>query len=160
MHVTIRTLTRTLLSCAALQLFAEPSLADSAHDEYVNTGYFGTVAIRGYDTVAYFTDGQPVAGNPAIAYTWLGADWYFSSDEHRAKFIENPTAFAPQYGGLCADGVAYDTMTANIDPAAWRIIDGKLYLNYDKPSAAEFQETAGFLDKAEENWPTLQVGMQ
>ena len=147
--------TRSLLIAAALQLVALPLWAGNEAQGFVNTGYFGTVAIRGYDPVAYFTEGKPVPGNPAVAYSWLGADWYFASEDHKALFIADPVAYAPQYGGLCADGVAYDTATTSIDPNAWRIIDGKLYLNYDTISAAEFEETAGFVAKADENWATM-----
>src|SRR5262249_375855 len=56
----------------------------------VNTGYFGGVAIEGYDTVAYFTDNRPVKGSPDISYQWRGATWHFSSDEHRKLFVANP----------------------------------------------------------------------
>lgn len=154
MKVPFATPWRGLLMFAALDLMAGPLAAETAN-AFVNTGYFGTVAIRGYDTVAYFTDGQAVAGDPAISTAWLGADWHFVNEDHRAKFIDNPVAFAPQYGGLCSDGVAYDTVTVNIDPEAWRIIEGKLYLNYDKVSAAHFEETAGLVAKADEYWPTM-----
>ena len=79
--------------------------------------------------------------------------------DHLARFIADPVAYAPQYGGLCADGVAYDQATANIDPGAWRIIDGKLYLNYDTTSAAEFHDTAGFVAKADANWPKIRLAL-
>jgi hypothetical protein len=118
----------------------------------VNTGYFGTVAIHGYDPVAYFTMGKPVEGDPSISYRWLGAEWRFANEDHRARFMADPVAYAPQYGGLCADGVAYDTMTVNIDPQLFRIIEGKLYLSYDAGGMAEFEETKGFIAKADANW--------
>lgn len=67
----------------ARQLDPIPALAGGDEPGFVNTGYFGTVAIRGYDPVAYFTDGRAVQGNPDISYTWLGADWYFASENHQ-----------------------------------------------------------------------------
>ena len=48
-------------------------------------------------------------------------------------------------------------MTTNIDPAAWRIIDGKLYLNYDQGVAAELEEVPGMLKKVEANWPKVRA---
>jgi hypothetical protein len=123
----------------------------------VNTGYFGNVAIKGYDPVAYFTEQRAVKGSEAISYNWLGTDWNFSSEKHKKLFSGSPVKFAPQYGGFCADGVAYGEFTTNIDPQAWRIIDGKLYLNYDPGSAAELEEVEGQLAKIEKNWPEVRA---
>ncbi len=120
-----------------------------------NTGYFGNVAIKGYDPVAYFTERRAIKGSEEIALTWLGAEWNFSSETHRKLFSENPIKYAPQYGGHCADGVAYGDFTTNIDPTAWRIIDGKLYLNADQGAAVEIEEIEGQLARAEENWPKI-----
>lgn len=125
----------------------------------VNVGYFGSVAIKGYDPVAYFTERKAVKGSPEFSKEWLGATWLFSRPEHRDSFAANPISYAPQYGGFCADGLAYGDKTANIDPEAWRIIDGKLYLNYDQGSAAELEDKPGQLEKAQANWPKLRAGL-
>ena len=125
----------------------------------INTGYFGNVAIKGYDPVAYFTEQRAVKGKEGITYSWLGADWQFSSDKHKKMFSENPVKFAPQYGGFCADGVAYEETTSNIDPQAWRIIDGKLYLNFSEGAATELEEVEGQLEKAEQKWPKIRAGL-
>lgn len=121
-----------IAATAVLLGSAIPSLAE----EPVNTGYFGDVAIKGYDPVAYFTENRAVEGSPEFSYRWLGATWQFASAEHRDQFIKEPTRYAPQYGGYCADGVSFGTVTTNIDPKAWRIIEDKLYLSYD-PGAAD-----------------------
>ncbi len=123
----------------------------------INTGYFGNVAIKGYDPVAYFTEQRAVKGKESIAHSWLGAEWQFSSDKHKAMFSENPAKYAPQYGGYCADGVAYEESTTNIDPQAWRIIDGKLYLNFSEGAAIELEEADGQLAKAEQKWPEVRA---
>ena len=108
------------------------------------------VAIKGYDPVAYFTDGKAVRGAESISYDWLGATWRFSRDEHRRLFTASPVSYAPQYGGLCAEGVAlHGEATVNIDPDSWQIIDGKLYLS----AAAHFQDRALDVAAAEKNWP-------
>lgn len=132
-------------------LVAGPALAGE-----INTGYFGDVAIKGYDPVAYFTMSKAVKGSEQYSYRWLGATWHFSSPEHQKNFQATPVRYAPQYGGYCADGVAYGQATANIDPQAWRIIDGKLYLNYDPGAAQELEELPGQLEKAESNWSGIQ----
>ena len=119
-------------SIVALVSLTQPGTAE----EFVNTGYFGNVAIKGYDPVAYFTQNDAVKGSEQFSYRWLGATWYFASAENRDLFAREPVKYAPQYGGHCADGVSFGTITTNIDPNAWRIIEGKLYLSYD-PGAAE-----------------------
>jgi YHS domain-containing protein len=123
----------------------------------INTGYFGNVAIKGYDSVAYFTKQRAIKGSEDFSYDWLGARWIFSSEEHKVMFAKNPVNYAPQYGGHCADGIAYGDLTRNIDPLAWRIIEGKLYLNYGQGAAAEIEEIAGQLQKSEENWPEVRA---
>lgn len=125
-----------------------------------NTGYFGDVAIKGYDPVAYFTEQRALKGEENISHKWFGANWQFASEEHKQMFTENPVKYAPQYGGLCADGVAYGEFTVNIDPEAWRIIEGKLYLNYNEGSAEEIETVDGQVDKANKNWPRIQKQMQ
>ena len=123
----------------------------------INTGYFGGIAIKGYDPVAYFTMGRAMKGSEAFAHEWLGETWHFANAKHRDLFVADPVKYAPQFGGYCSLGVAYGQNTANIDPEAWRIIDGKLYLNYDKGSAAELEEIPGQISKAEANWPKINV---
>ena len=123
----------------------------------VNTGYFGNVAIKGYDPVAYFTEDRAVKGSESFSHTWLGADWIFSSEKHQNLFAQNPIQYAPQYGGHCSDGIAYGDTTTNIDPEAWRIIDGKLYLNYDQGAAVEIEEIDGQVARAENNWPEIRA---
>jgi YHS domain-containing protein len=123
--------------------------------EVVNTGYFGDVAIRGYDPVAYFTQNQAVQGSEKFAYRWLGATWHFSSAENRELFISQPVKYAPQYGGHCADGVSFGTITTNIDPKAWRIIDGKLYLSYDPGAAEGFEKNPSKVVNYKKYWPQV-----
>jgi hypothetical protein len=142
---------------AALVLVLELSFTGLASAGEINTGYFGNVAIKGYDPVAYFTEQRAVKGNDDISHNWLGAQWIFSSVEHKQLFSGNPVKYAPQYGGHCADGVAYGDTTTNIDPQAWRIIEGKLYLNYDQGSAAEIEEVEGQLEKSVANWPGIRA---
>ena len=87
-------------------------------------------AIGGYDPVSYFTAGKPIKGEATITYNWKNVQWHFSSDDNRKMFSENPEKYAPQYGGWCAFGWAQG-YPAKIDPQAWSIVGGKLYLNYN-----------------------------
>jgi YHS domain-containing protein len=119
----------------------------------VNTGYFGNVAIEGYDTVAYFTESKPVKGSDKYTQDWLGATWQFASEEHRKLFAANPISYAPQYGGFCADGMSDGKGHAqvNIEPTTWQIVDGKLYL----AASAVFVDPPLPRDKGDENWPRV-----
>jgi YHS domain-containing protein len=65
----------------------------------INTNWFG-VAIKGYDPVAYFTEGRAVKGKKEFELKWQGAMWHFSNAANKDKFTDNPQAYAPQYGGF------------------------------------------------------------
>jgi hypothetical protein len=113
------------------------------------------VAIKGYDPVAYFTQSKPVKGSPTFAHQWMGATWWFASAEDRDQFAAQPEKFAPQFGGYCAYGVSKNH-TVSIDPEAWRIVEGKLYLNYSKGVQETWvKDVPGNIKAAEENWPKL-----
>ena len=130
-----------------------PAFAGSAADP-VNKNSSG-VAIKGYDPVAYFTDGKAVKGSPQFTHQWQGAVWQFASAAHRDDFAATPDKYAPQYGGYCAYGVSQNH-TAPIDPEAWTIIDHKLYLNYSQGVKKTWsQDIPKYLQEAEKNWPSL-----
>jgi YHS domain-containing protein len=146
MHNTRRLL---LLSLAA----ALPVLA-AGKAEPVNKDGSG-VAIKGYDAVAYFTQSKPVKGSAAFTHQWMNSTWQFASAEDRDEFARNPEKYAPQYGGYCAYGVSQNH-TAPIDPEAWTIIDGKLYLNYSKSVKKTWSESIPkYVEDANRNWPAL-----
>lgn len=58
------------------------------------------VAIEGYDTVAYFTEGRAMKGNPDINYDWNQARWHFATVEHRDMFTADPDKYAPTHAGF------------------------------------------------------------
>jgi YHS domain-containing protein len=143
-----------ILAIVAASAGAAPALAD----ESVNTGYFGGVAIMGYDPVAYFTDNRAVKGSEEYSYEWLGTPWHFASRDHQEMFKRDPIKYAPQYGGYCAGEVVAGSVTTDIDPEAFKIIDGKLYLIYDKAHADEFAVGASqAVTKADANWPIIKA---
>lgn len=148
------TIRKSLLAVGLLLMATDMAHAEGFSSGGINTGYFGNVAIKGYDPVAYFTVGKAVPGDPQISTIWLGAKWQFATVEDRKLFMANPIAYAPQYGGHCADGMAYvaTAVTINIDPTAWSVINGKLYLSYDPGSAKDLAEGAGLIGKADANW--------
>jgi YHS domain-containing protein len=111
------------------------------------------IAVRGYDPVAYFADGQPRPGSAEFEWTWQGARWRFASDAHRRAFQADPARYAPQYGGYCALAISLGRV-ADGDPAQWAIVDGKLFLNNNaRAKAAWDEDRAGNIAKANQNWP-------
>jgi YHS domain-containing protein len=145
---------KTLFTIAALFAVSAPVRAESPKADPVNHTRKG-VGIQGYDPVAYFTDSKPVKGDLKYSYSWRGATWLFASAEHRDSFAQFPDKYAPEYGGYCAYGVS-ENHTVDIDPEAWRIIGGKLYLNYSKSVQQQFlKDPEGRIRKANQNWPAL-----
>jgi len=142
---------RVLLAASALLL---AGAVQSQAIAPVDTNWRG-LAIGGYDAVAYFTDGKPVEGTSEFVTEWKGATWRFASAAHRDAFVAAPEKYAPQYGGYCAWAVAHDK-TAGIDPEAWKIVDGKLYLNYSKSIQKQWEEDVpGYIKRGDANWPRL-----
>jgi hypothetical protein len=96
-----------------------------------------------------------VKGQPGINWQWMGATWQFSSGESRDAFMKDPARYAPQFGGYCSWAVSRG-YTADIDPEAWKIVDGKLYLNYSRSVQKKWEaEAAANIEKAAKNWPGL-----
>ncbi len=119
------------------------------------------LGLKGYDPVAYFTEGRAMKGSEEFSYNWLGTPWQFASSKHRELFIGDPTKYAPQYGGYCVGEVADKGATINIDPEAWAIIDGKLYLSYSKEFMDKFKaRPSDLLAKAEANWPAVETQLE
>ncbi len=127
------------------QVFAmEPAI-------YANDG----VAVDGSDVVAYFTEGKPVSGKSDITHDWMGATWRFATEANRSAFAADPEQYAPQYGGYCAYAVS-EGYTASTTPAAWKIVDGKLYLNYSRRVQRIWErDIPTRISNADANWPTV-----
>lgn len=146
----------TILAAALLAI--GPSVLASfarAAEPPVYTGFLSSLAVNGYDPVAYFAEGKPVEGSARFESRYKDATWRFASAANKAAFDADPAKYAPQYGGYCAWAVSQG-YTAKGDPANWRIVDGRLYLNYN----ADVQQTwekdiPGNIRKADGNWPKV-----
>ncbi len=111
--------------------------------------------IRGYDPVAYFTEGRPVPGRSDLSVEYEGGKYLFATAANRDAFKANPEKFAPRYGGYCAYGVAVGKKF-DVDPSSWRIVDGKLYFNLNPVILEKWSADAkGYIRKSEENWPQI-----
>ena len=97
------------------------------------------VILKGYDTVAYFKQGKPLKGNPAIESTYRGITYLFASPAAKADFDKDPAKYVPQYGGFCAYGVANGVFFAAEDPSAFTVYKGKLYLCGNQDALKSFK---------------------
>jgi enamine deaminase RidA (YjgF/YER057c/UK114 family) len=116
------------------------------------------LSISGYDPVAYFTDGKPVQGNSEFEYSWHRLRWRFVSGEHRDLFTRDPKHYAPQYDGYCAMGMSADEAAHKdtVDPEAWAIVDGKLYLTHNRYWMQVWRESAqDHIRQADQDWEVL-----
>jgi len=134
-----------LLSFAAIA--ADPPIFSNKHG-----------AIRGADPVAYYSlesGTRAVMGTDEFTYEWMGATWKFSNAENRDLFIADPEKYAPEYGGYCAFAVSHN-FTKSIKPNEWEIVDGKLYLNYNRTAHKKWaRDKSASIVRGDENWPTV-----
>lgn len=139
-----------------ISMFAMLASASAfAGKDPVYTGVFSSTALKGYDAVSYFTEGKAVKGTKKFKTEWNGADWHFTSTANRDAFVEAPEHYAPQYGGYCAWAVSQG-YTASGDPLVWKIVDDKLYVNYNDDVGKKWRkDPAGFIKLANENWPSV-----
>jgi YHS domain-containing protein len=108
------------------------------------------IAISGYDPVAYFKERKATKGTKDLAVYAQGITYYFSSNENKDEFKKDPSKYEPQYGGWCAYAMGKDGSKVEIDPGTFKIIDGKLYLYYNK----FFNNTLKSWNKDEDNLKT------
>jgi YHS domain-containing protein len=117
------------------------------------------LAIEGYDPVAYFKGKKAVEGKKELAHEYQGAVYRFSTQQNREAFIAAPSAYLPQYGGWCAYAMGATGEKVEVDPETFKIVDGKLYLFYNKFFNNTLEtwnknETA-LKSKADINWKSL-----
>lgn len=133
-----------LMACS-FQAFSQKS------EIFQKDGY----AIKGYDVVAFHTEGQAVKGNKRHNYQWKDATWLFSSKSNLKKFVSDPEKYAPQYGGYCAYGTS-GGHKAPTETDTWTIDNDKLYFNYSKKVQASWnKDRTGHIEKADKNWPLI-----
>ena len=116
--------------------------------------------LLGHDPVAYFTQNDAVAGNPAIQAQHLGVTWRFASEANKAAFLREPTRYMPQFGGFCSNGINYAVpWGAGGGPNTWRIYRGKLYVFGGQASRDQFEmETELNLQRAHQYWDSEIAG--
>ncbi len=117
------------------------------------------IAIKGYDPVAYFTQNKAVKGKKELAVSHQGTLYYFSSVENKDAFKAAPFKYEPEYGGWCAYAMGNSGEKVSIDPETFKIVNGKLYLFYNRyftNTLKDWNKNEATLKKnADLNWPKL-----
>ena len=117
------------------------------------------IAIKGYDPVAYFTQNKAVKGKKELAVSHQGILYYFSSAENKEAFKANPFKYEPEYGGWCSYAMGNSGEKVSIDPETFKIVNGKLYLFYNRfftNTLKDWNKNEASLKKnADVNWPKL-----
>lgn len=148
---------RAFIGLAAAMLVAASGAGAEAPRPVNTLGSAEGLAIRGYDPVAYFRDDGPRLGKPEFSLRHGGATWHFTSAEHKALFEADPARYLPAYGGFCAYGTSRGYLV-KIEPEAWSIVDGRLYLNYDLDVQKTWLgRTKTYIARANGNWPRLEA---
>ena len=81
----------------------------------------------GHDVVSYFTENTHKPGLASIKSVYKDVTFRFSKPEHKALFDKDPEKYIPQYGGYCANGMAYAIPWGG-DADSWMVREGKLYI--------------------------------
>ena len=140
--------TFALLSTFPLSAFAKTI------SRFSLTGKSG-MALKGYDTTAYFKAGKPTKGNDATIVQWKGATWRFAEAKDAALFKADPTAYAPQFGGYCTRAMSLKKEVPG-DPEVWRIHNGNLYVFFAARGGVFFDKGPdSMIKKAQVHWDTL-----
>ena len=140
------------LALATPAAFAQrPEIFQSRRPDYSG----GTLAVGGYDTVAYQTQRAAVPGKPEFRVSWKGAEWQFATAANRDLFVNQPETYAPQFGGHCAFAVAGGSTAAG-DPKVFDVVNGRLYLNLSTGTQSSWRrDQAGMIQRGDQNWPRL-----
>lgn len=137
-----------------LSLVLAASVVAGASAQAVNTASDG-LALGGYDPVAYQTEQQARKGTPEFTATHEGATYRFATAANREAFVADPARYVPAYGGFCAYGMSRG-YRAKIDPEAFTVVDGRLYVNYSRGVRDRWsKDIAGYIAKADSNWTHL-----
>jgi len=141
----------TLITLALAFTFIQNVFADEGPTYTDKKG----IAIKGYDTVAYFTENRAIKGLEEFSYDWNHGVWLFSNKKNMELFKANPEKFAPQYGGYCAFAAAKGSF-AKIDPTQFTVLNNKLYLNYNARIQNKWTKNRDkFIELGDQNWPDL-----
>ena len=143
------------LAAVALALAGTVPVAIAATTEMIVVDWHSGLAIDGYDPVAFFTDGKPLAGKADFELHYGGAVWRFRNIGNREAFVARPDIYMPQFGGYDPTGVARGVAVPG-NPNLWQISGQRLFLFYDLTRLQKFTaDPDQALAEAERSWPAV-----
>jgi YHS domain-containing protein len=117
------------------------------------------IAIEGYDPVAYFKNNKATKGKKKFAVSHQGVIYYFASADNKEEFKKTPTRYEPEYGGWCAYAMGAKGEKVSVDPATYKIVNGKLYLFYNSffnnTLKSWNKDEAHLKTEADKNWKKI-----
>jgi hypothetical protein len=144
-------------ACVAAALCVFASAAQAGLTQRIVVNWHSGLAISGFDPVAYFTDGKPMAGSPDFELRYGGVIWRFCNSGNRAAFAARPDIYMPQYGGYDPVDVARGLAVAG-DPDLWTIAGERLFLFYDDTQRKKFMtDSARFIALSQHEWPDVML---
>ena len=145
-----------LLFCFLISLISVEAFSQRDLENYNQSK---GIAIEGYDPVAYF-DNDPKKGKKEYALSYKGLKYQFANEQNKEAFKSNPRKYEPQYGGWCAYAMGNDGSKVDIDPDTYKIVDGKLYLFYNRffTNTLDYwnEDEINLKNKADDNWMKLE----
>ena len=139
-----------LTGCSAMKAQNPPGTLQPVNA--VADGDDERVMLKGHDVVSYFTQGRHALGSNQFKSVYEGVTFRFASAEHKALFDANPKKYQPEYGGFCANGIAYGIPWGG-DADTWRMIDGRLFINGGPGSKAAFElDLKRNIERADRYW--------
>jgi hypothetical protein len=146
---------RAAAAAVAVALCICASAARAGLTQRIVVNWHTGLAISGFDPVAYFTDGKPMAGSPDFELHYGGVIWRFRNTGNRAAFAARPDIYMPQYGGYDPVDVARGLAVAG-DPDLWIIAGERLFLFYDDAQRKKFlTDSARFIALSQRAWPDV-----
>jgi hypothetical protein len=140
----------------ALALSDAAPASIAATTELIVVDWHTGLAIGGYDPVAFFTDGKPMAGSADYELRYGGAVWRFCNVGNRDAFAARPDVYMPRFGGYDPTGVAHGVAVSG-NPNVWLINGQRLFLFYDRARLEKFAaDTDSLLAEAERKWPAVE----
>lgn len=154
--MSLRLLSRILAVCALGVALA--AVSGCASNRVIADGPHHNLMLKGYDPVAYFTDGKPVPGRVDIAVQHDGLDYRFATEEHKQRFLADPIHYIPKYGGFCSQGIAYAVMFGG-EAEKFQIINDRLFIYGDQGAIDAWNSSPKkHLEYAEHYWETEMKG--
>ena len=148
------TVFKPLLALATACLIGLAQLAHAGPDTETDDN---GVILAGHDAVAYFTEGKPVAGKARYTAVYQDAIYRFASADNRDRFNQDPSRYAPVYGGFCAYGMTFGKKF-EVDGKAFEIVQGKLYVNKNLDVYKAWKEDVPkHIGEADEAWPEVRL---